>query len=37
MNFLYAYFGSFPCVNAYIFNGLLGHKNPVPIYERELA
>jgi hypothetical protein len=24
-----AYFGSFLCINAYIFMGLLGHKNPV--------
>jgi hypothetical protein len=29
MNFLHAYFGSFSCVNAYIFKGLIGHKNPV--------
>jgi hypothetical protein len=32
MNFLHAYFGSFSCINAYIFKGLLGHKNPVSIY-----
>jgi hypothetical protein len=25
-----AYFGSFSCINAYIFKGLLGHKNTVP-------
>jgi hypothetical protein len=34
MNFhvyiLIAYFGSFSCINAYKFKGLLGHKNPVP-------
>jgi hypothetical protein len=30
MNFLCAYFGSFPCLIAYIFKGLLGHKSPVP-------
>jgi hypothetical protein len=28
-----AYFGSFSCINAYIFKGLLGHKNPVPTYK----
>jgi hypothetical protein len=30
MNFLCAYFGSFSCINAYVFKGLLGHKDPVP-------
>jgi hypothetical protein len=30
MNFLRAYFGSFPRINAYVFKGLLGHKNPAP-------
>jgi hypothetical protein len=30
MNFSCAYFGSFSCINAYIFKKLLGHKNPVP-------
>jgi hypothetical protein len=32
MNFLNAYFGSFSCINAYSFKGLLGHKNLVPIH-----
>jgi hypothetical protein len=32
MNFLCAYFESFSCINAFMFKGLLGYKNPVPTY-----
>jgi hypothetical protein len=32
VTFLCAYFGSFSCINEYIFKELLGHKNPVPIH-----
>jgi hypothetical protein len=37
MNFSCAYFGSFSCINAYIYKGLLGHKNPVPNYNIPLS
>jgi hypothetical protein len=30
MHILHVYFGRFSCINAYIFKGLLGHKNPTP-------
>jgi hypothetical protein len=33
MNTVFAYFGSISCINAYIFKGILGHKNPVPSYD----
>jgi hypothetical protein len=33
MNILFAYFGSFLFKNAYVFKGLLGHKDPVPNHD----